>query len=103
MTWKHNESGACFRWCKGCKWNFHEVHAFAGNIELRDVRECRARGRAAYRALGSPAPAPTGTSCRGDEEVRQKAAPTTYEADGKRIKDFCERRRTAPENAAMDI
>ena len=46
-TWKHNASGAYFRWCKGCK-RFHEIHAFAGKLKASKCDDSRARGRAGY-------------------------------------------------------
>jgi len=48
VTWKHNASGAYFKWCKGCK-RFHEIHAFAGKISASKCNGARARGRAYMR------------------------------------------------------
>ena len=46
VTWKHNPTGAYFKWCKGCK-RFHEIHAFAGKLKARSAT---IRARAAARA-----------------------------------------------------
>mmetsp|Transcript_9742 Transcript_9742/g.28696 ORF Transcript_9742/g.28696 Transcript_9742/m.28696 type:complete len:453 (-) Transcript_9742:53-1411(-) len=48
VTWKHNPTGAYFKWCKGCK-RFHEIHAFAGKISASKCNGARARGRAYMR------------------------------------------------------
>ena len=47
VTWKHNPTGAYFKWCKGCK-RFHEIHAFAGKLKASKCNDSRARGRAGY-------------------------------------------------------
>jgi len=47
VTWKHNPTGAYFKWCKGCK-RFHEIHAFAGKLKASKCDDSRARGRAGY-------------------------------------------------------
>ena len=51
VTWKHNESGVYFRFCKACK-RFHEIHAFAGKRKASKCDVARARGRASYHARG---------------------------------------------------
>ena len=40
--WKHNASGAYFKWCKGKK-NFQEIHAFADNLKASKCDEERSR------------------------------------------------------------
>ena len=56
--WKHNESGAYFKWCKGKK-NFQEIHAFADNLTASKCDEARSRW-SSPRAVPAPAaPPPT--------------------------------------------
>mmetsp|Transcript_22844 Transcript_22844/g.68525 ORF Transcript_22844/g.68525 Transcript_22844/m.68525 type:complete len:144 (+) Transcript_22844:253-684(+) len=45
--WRHEPTGAYFKWCKGCK-RFHEIHAFAGKLKASKCDDSRARGRAGY-------------------------------------------------------
>ena len=67
VTWKHNPTGAYFKWCKGCK-RFHEIHAFAGklkamppkllsddkqNIVIRPLAYCKEADLAAYAQIKS--------------------------------------------------
>ena len=56
--WKHNASGAYFKWCKGKK-NFQEIHAFADNLTASKCDEARSRW-SSPRAVPAPAaPPPT--------------------------------------------
>ena len=32
VTWRYNDTGAYFKWCKGCK-RFHTLAAFAGKLK----------------------------------------------------------------------
>ena len=54
VTWKHNPTGAYFRWCKGCK-RFHEIHAFAGMLKSPKCDDARARHKAAEAATEAAA------------------------------------------------
>ena len=51
VTWKHNPTGAYFKWCKGA--SEHEIHAFAGKLKASEVRRfARARPRGLHAPQG---------------------------------------------------
>ena len=97
-TWKHNPTGAYFRWCKGCK-RFHEIHAFAGKLRSTKCDDCRARGRANYRARAgaAPAPAPAATADPGGI-----VAPAAAAAEQPVAAPAPAAVETAPDGTAMD-
>ena len=57
VTWKHNPTGAYFKWCKGCK-RFRNLVAFAEKLAASKCDRCRERGRQGYmrRKGGGPSP-----------------------------------------------
>ena len=126
-TWKHNASGAYFRWCKACK-RFHEIHAFAGKIRATKCDKCRAVAAARYArraAEAAPAPAPAATADPGGAVAavprRVRGARRVREEQGALVSEIAAgvvaRHRgqpvaapapaaaaeTAPGDAAMDI
>jgi len=104
-TWKHNPTGAYFRWCKGCK-RFHEIHAFAGKLKSPKCDDARARARASDRASyarraaeAAPAPAPAATADPGGAVAPAPAAaaqPVAAPAPAAAAE-------TVQEDAAMEI
>lgn len=45
--WRHEATGAHFKWCKGCK-NFLEIASFSQKLDAAKCDKCRERGRTSY-------------------------------------------------------
>ena len=94
--WKHNASGAYFKWCKGKK-NFQEIHAFADNLKASKCDEERSRS-SSPRAV--PAPAATGGTAPG-AAAKQRAKRGRSPSGPARASETARRDAMAPPTAVV--
>jgi len=77
VSWRFQQTGAFFKWCKGCK-RFHKLASFAGKLKASKCDDSRARGRAGYMRRKEPTPSCTAPApAIPIQPTRGPIAPTT--------------------------